>query len=237
MIASPLSIPWLCFLLVYLLVTFFVLLNILLAIIVDAYVEVKDTASHTPSVLDDLKMVGMNAIARIRGKPTLESILSVLDPSESKKRGEKGIKRKKSKQVNNENASAQTKVVPFGEGAKKLEKRPSLIDTDTDMIDDLEGMLEKNVRAIAVDHKVGDGKQITFPLTLEFLMTSFAHDPIWKSAALDGKEAVHQIHAMLSRNHKGIGQNGLEDVQLAAVQRSLSMKVLEYLRSRAKKKS
>ena len=111
-----------------------------------------------------------------------------------------------------------------------------MVDTDTDMIDELERTLEKDVRAIGVDHKVADGKQITFPLTLEFLMTSFAHDPLWKAAGIDGERAVQQMHAMLSRNHKGIGQNGLEDVQLAAVQHSLSMKVLKYLRAKGNSK-
>ena len=107
---------------------------------------------------------------------------------------------------------------------------------DTDMIDELEDTLDKDVRAIGVDHEVSEGKQVTFPLTLEFLMTSYAQDPIWKISDMNGQDAVRQMHAMLSRNHQGIGENGLEDVQLAAVQHSLSVKVLEYLKERAKKK-
>jgi hypothetical protein len=225
MMASPLSFPWLCFLLVYLLITFFVLLNILLAIIVDAYVEVKDTASHTPNVMEDLRTVGKNAMARCQGRPTLESILAVLDPKERAKVAEEKKTKRTTQKGSNDDAE-KTKVVPVGE-----ERR-----ADTDMIDELEDTLDKDVRAIGVDHEVSEGKQVTFPLTLEFLMTSYAQDPIWKTSDMNGQDAVRQMHAMLSRNHQGIGENGLEDVQLAAVQHSLSVKVLEYLKERAKKK-
>jgi hypothetical protein len=232
MMSTTLSFPWLCFLLVYLLITFFVLLNILLAIIVDAYVEVKDTASHTPSVMEDLKNVGRNAVAKLKGKPTLEAILAALDPNERA-----AMAKKMAKKLNKNDDAQATKVVPFrGDAENGNTRRGSTVDTDASVIDELEDTLETDVRAIGVDHEVSSGKQVTFPLTLEFLMVSYANDPIWKTSGVDGKAAVQQMHALLSQNHQGIGENGLEDVQLAAVQHSLSVKVLEYLKERAKNK-
>ena len=231
MMSSTMSGPWLCFLFCYLIVTFFVLLNILLAIIVDAYVEVKDSASHTPGVFQDLQNVGRNTIAKCQGKPRLEQIINAL----SSNHRDGGINRKITPTSKKENSSSRTSVVPTLAQNSQVPPPPkSHVDSDAIVLQELENTLDKTVSAIGVDHDVGNGKQVTFPLTIDFLLKAYADDPCWKSADIDAKRALKQMHRLLSQNHKGIGDNGLEDVQIAALQRSLADKVLHHLRAIAK---
>jgi hypothetical protein len=68
----------------FLFITYFVLLNILLAIIVDAYVEVKDVAVNSTSVSEDLlKMLKNSDTSKLCGKKQKkeEDLLQLLDPT------------------------------------------------------------------------------------------------------------------------------------------------------------
>ena len=74
------QVGWKIYYYTYLMLTFFILLNILLAIIVDAYVEVKDAADGSAGVGSDIQKI----ISTIRcGKNTAnqEELLQTLDPS------------------------------------------------------------------------------------------------------------------------------------------------------------
>merc|ERR1712028_12991 len=78
----------------YLIITFFVLLNILLAIIVDAYVEVKDDANNSKGVGSDIYKIVSNTHVGCCCKkhPDDEELFQTLDPTRKKTKKKSGKK-------------------------------------------------------------------------------------------------------------------------------------------------
>lgn len=71
---------WKIYYYTFLMLTYFILLNILLAIIVDAYVEVKDAADGSAGVGSDLKKI-LSTLRCGKNTATPEELMQTLDPS------------------------------------------------------------------------------------------------------------------------------------------------------------
>ena len=119
----------------FLCITFFVLLNILLAIIVDAYVEVKDAAAAGSGVSEDLLKIITNSNFCRTKKEKQEELFQLLDPTRLLKVSKKKKKKKNGQDEggrgdevrNMKSMKSMTAVAPEGcqnfENLKKREKR------------------------------------------------------------------------------------------------------------------
>ena len=135
----------------YIIIVFFILFNILLAILVDAWVDIKDSTHRANTVIDDHILLVKSAIARLRarhGKRTtlrqLEaSIYSLLDHQSQYRVNamSHGVKLKRPK-ASDKDESGPDSVTPL-DGRQTL-KRPAAA-VDGDPVIDLRGrILERN---------------------------------------------------------------------------------------------
>jgi hypothetical protein len=228
MVDSTLLLGWKIYYYTYLSLTFFVLLNILLAIIVDAYVEVKDAANNSPGVFTDMnKIITSRQICCTKQNDNNEHLLQTLfDPTRSTLQ---------QKRVNEQNARRTTVVVPKdGEGPiKNSENKTS------------------GSKAIKVLEEVSPGHMVTFHISKEFLLREFLGVDKFNSngagtdeekekalsatiqAMFDILSSNRKIHNNLDLDVNGAGDCDLDDsfaaCEAMAVQKRRRKEVLQYL--------
>ena len=152
----------------FLCITFFVLLNILLAIIVDAYVEVKDAATDSSSVSEDLIKILKNPNFCRTKQENREKLVQLLDPTRSTV-----VPRNKNDTSNDggggggDEVRSMTAVAP--EGSQDLEnlKNRKKNKNKNKQADAGE------TKSIKVHNEVGPSHTVAFEISKEFLLRTF----------------------------------------------------------------
>lgn len=210
---------WKVYYYTYLLITFFILLNILLAIIVDAYVEVKDAGSSAAGVGTDIQKIMQN-MTRLRcfaNSSHQEKMFQTLDPSRMINDDSK-IKKKN-----------MTSVLPnnMDPGKKKAKKT-----------------LRKVRRIIKVKSEAGN-EMLTFKVSENFLMRSFGTNNgqdsnqrkkcVQEILKLLGSEEVtfEEPDSDIDENDNDVVSSEMEDdfaeAEKIAVEKAKAKQVLSYL--------
>ena len=220
MSASDYEIGWLVFYFSFLMVSFFLLLNVLLAIVVDAYVEVKDDASGSRGVFEEIVTIVRFAMPCSRSNHDLAYIKEILLRVAGQNKPCPALQRQCSACCRyRDQKKVSAKIEPTGVAAVRT------VGASSDQL------VDKRVPRIALSSDAGFGRTSTFHVRRSFLGQLLdGHTSIEGESSkkrLDTSEIVGRLFDLFgeSLSEEEIMQTDMEEIVEA---RQLQHKIMNY---------